>query len=117
EAQQRLDQTAARSRLLAEQRALSAAGAGGTFVPTGFPAYLGDLFAFAARDRAVLAGLLPNQPLPEVGMDSKAPRLTTGASVGIGAEGAAVSSTDPGDALASSPVSTISGFVELSQQL
>src|SRR5947208_17086467 len=40
EAQQRLDQTATRSGLLAEQRALSAAGAGGTFVPTGFPAYL-----------------------------------------------------------------------------
>src|SRR6476660_1341956 len=49
----------AQDRSLYETRALSAAGAGGTFVPTGIPAYLADLFALAARDRAVLPNVLP----------------------------------------------------------
>src|SRR5207247_1438445 len=114
--QRRRGQLEARARGF-EERALSAGGAGGTWIPTGPPAYVADQFAVAARERAALAALLPEHPIPEKGMTTGAPRLSSGASVDVTAEGSAISSTDPADVFASSPVSLISGHVTLSQQL
>jgi HK97 family phage major capsid protein len=116
EARQRLERHSERA--LHEARALSTSGEGADFIPSGLPAYLADLFNIAARERGVLPQVLPTRPLAEKGMDSKAPRLTSGGTIAVQtSEGSGVSSTDPAEVMASSPVSTVAGQVDLSQQL
>lgn len=105
----------------AEARTLNATNtSGGDFVPTGaIPQSIALGFGISARARAVVTGLLPTEALPaETGMTVNVPRFSTGASVSVqAAQNDAVSQTDPATALASSPVVTLTGMVEMSQQL
>lgn len=93
--------------------------AGGNFVPSGSPpSYVADAFAVGAHNRAVLASQLRSEPLPPTGMTITTGRISTPASTSIQAsENAATSETDPVTATSSSPVATISGQVDVSQQL
>ncbi len=115
------DVSAAHKRLQAvgERRDLTTTvTAGGNFVPTGAPAYVGDHFAAAARAAATMANVLPFEPLPETGMVLKTPRMTTGTSTAVMAtENSAVSETDIVESMIASPVATVSGQQDLSQQL
>ncbi len=109
-----------RLRALAESRDVTTGdpGAGG-LVPAGVPAYIADLFSTSCRNAAALAGALPQPPLPESGMDVSTPRFTTGATVAVqAAQADAVSETDIDfeSPPPSSPVATIAGQVDLSQQ-
>ncbi len=110
----------ARERLATvETRTLSTtATAGGNFVPPG-PSYLGDEFATAARAASVMTTILPRNELPPKGIFSlTAPRITTGGSVAIQqTQNSAVSNTDPVESMVANPVATISGMVDMSQQL
>jgi HK97 family phage major capsid protein len=106
-------------RVTSEQRDLTtSATAGGGFVPTGSPAYIGEKFAAAARAAATLATVLPFEPLADTGMVVKTPRVTTGTSTAVMAtENSAVSETDVVESMISSPVATVAGQQDLSQQL
>jgi hypothetical protein len=115
------DVAAARKRLqsVAERRDLTTTvTAGGNFVPTGTPAYVGEKFAAAARAAATMATVLPFEPLPETGMTVKAPRITSGTSTAVMAsENSSVSETDIVESMISSPVATVAGQQDVSQQL
>jgi HK97 family phage major capsid protein len=91
------------------------AGTGGEF---DVPAWLVDRFAGSVNAGRPLADLCRPLPLP-VGVSSvHIPRITTGASAGIQAgQAGAVSTTDMVTADATSPVVTIAGQVDVSQQL
>jgi hypothetical protein len=95
------------------------ATAGGNFVPSGSPpSYVAEAFAVGARNAAVLASSLRSEPLPPSGMTVTTGRLTTGGTTVVQAsENAATSETDPVTATSSSPVATIAGQVDASQQL
>jgi HK97 family phage major capsid protein len=99
-----------------EQRDLTTTvTAGGNFVP---PAYIGEAFADGVRSVGVLTDILPTEPLIERGMVLTTPRITTGASVAPQAtENTAISETDIAEGLVTSPVGTIAGQQDLSQQL
>lgn len=111
----------ARQRLFTvEQRATNttASTAGGGFIPTGVPAYIGSAFTDAARAVGVLPSVMRVEPLPDVGMVVKQPKITTGSSVAVqAAELDQASSTALVEALESDPVVTIAGFNDVSWQL
>lgn len=109
----------ARRRVTSERRDLTtSATAGGGFVPTGSPAYIGERFAAAARAAATMADVLPFEPLADTGMVVKTPRITTGTSTAVATtENAAVSETDVVESMVASPVATVAGQQDLSQQL
>src|SRR5262249_40040513 len=101
-----------------EARDLSTtATAGGDFVPTGVPAYVGDDYATALRNRSVLQSILTTRPLPDKGMTVKTPRLSTGTAVAVQTENTSVQETDIVEALVSAAVITIAGLQDVSQQL
>lgn len=107
----------ARKRLATvEQRAVSS---GDPWAPSSTGAgYVTGVFATAVRARAVLATALRQEPLDRKGMTVSLPRLTTGAlAASSAADNSAVTTQDPVSALASSPVVTIDGEVDASQQL
>lgn len=114
EARARLDQL---GRHLRETRDLTTtATAGGNFA--GAPQHVADAFSAAVRARGVLPGVFPVADLPERGMSIKTPRVTTGPATEVQAvENVAASEVDLVEANVSSPVSTVTGFTELSQQL
>jgi Phage capsid family len=92
--------------------------AGGDFVSPG-PAFLAEQFATAVRAASKMTSILPRNPLPAKGIFSlSTPRITTGATTGVQAtQNSAVSSLDLVEEKVANPVATISGFVDLSQQL
>lgn len=103
-----------------ERRDLSTtATAGGGFVPTNSaPSYVADSFGIAAHNAAVLSAALGTREIPPTGTTISTGRISTGASTTVAAsENAAVQETDPVTATASSVVSTISGQVDVSEQL
>ncbi len=117
-------QEEARSRLRTvrgrEARDLSTtATQGGGFVPSGSPpSYLAAAFAVGAHNKAVLASSLRSEDLPPSGMTITTGRISTSGTTTVQAsEGAGTSETDPVTATASSPVATISGQIDASQQL
>src|SRR5665811_2002856 len=87
----------------------------GTFVPEGAPTRVRDALAGAVRARVVVAPLLENLDLPEIGMQVEEPRFTAGPTVGMHVEGSAVSNTDPTHELELVPVRTIAGAVNMSR--
>ena len=95
------------------------ATAGGNFVPSGSPpSYVANAFAVGAHNKAVLASQLRSEPLPPTGMTITTGRISTPASTAVQAsENASNSETDPATATPTSPVATISGQVDVSQQL
>lgn len=95
------------------------ATAGGNFVPSNSPpSYVADAFAVGARNAAVLASQLRSEALPPVGMTVSTARFSTGGTTVVqSSENSATSETDPVSATSSSPVCTISGQVDASQQL
>lgn len=103
----------------AEERAgTTSSTAGGGFIPTGVPAYVGDHFAAAARAASRLAHLLPVEPLPASGMDIHQPRMTTGTVVAVQAtQHSSVGTQDIVEANTSSGVATIAGYLDMSTQL
>jgi HK97 family phage major capsid protein len=105
-----------RTRGATEIRALSVAGAGGTFATAG--AYDGEAFTAAARAASRMTQVLPVRPLPQRGLNVLIPRFSAGASTAVQiSEGLAESSTDPADTRIANPVATIAGEVLVSQQL
>lgn len=116
EARERLAQL---GRHLRETRDLSTTPtAGGYFVAGGAPVHVAEAFAAAARSRATLPNLLPVHPLPETGMTLKTPRITTGVSTEPqAAENTAPTEVDIVETAIESPVSTITGIEDVSQQL
>lgn len=89
-------------------------GAGGELVP---PKWMIDRFASASRAGRPLADLIGPLPLPP-GIDHiDIPRMTTGSSAGIQIDGAPASSQDMVTVDASSQVVTITGLMDVSQQL
>ena len=106
-----------------ERRDLSTtATAGGNFAgifsPTTAPGFIADHFAAAVRAKAVVAGIVRNEPLPRTGMKVETVRLSTGTATAVqSSEGATVQDTDLVEALVSSALCTISGQQDLSQQL
>ena len=104
-----------------------AVGTGSLFAPAaGPPGFVAREFAIAARAVSTVARIFRVEPMPgpnELVSDGngvlnvQAPRMATGGSVAAQAEQAAASNTDPVTNLATSPVSTVAGFVTLSQQL
>jgi hypothetical protein len=111
----------ARNRLAtsSEKRALTTtATAGGNFVPPG-PSYIADMFATFARAASKMTTILPVEPLPEKGIFSlTTPRLTTGDAVAVQAtQNTSVGTVDFVESNVPNPVATISGYVDMSQQL
>jgi capsid protein len=85
---------------------------------------LAGVFGQAARQVGKLAGAFNRLPLRRGDVDVSGgvpqvsiPRLATGASVAAGTENSAVSELDPTSSSASSAVGTVSGLVDLSNQL
>jgi uncharacterized protein len=115
----------ARRRLfaVAEARANQAnltAGTGGEFATPGggVPGFVRDAFATSARIKAAVAALLPHDSLENYGKAVQAARITSGAAVGVQAnELDAPSTASLATALASDTIGTISGTVDLTQQL
>ena len=79
------------------------------------PAFVGELFATAARTKAALAGALRHEPLPK-NLNVRVPNLQSGASVGYQANAQPLSSTDPQTADFTGQVATIAGYVDAAQQ-
>jgi HK97 family phage major capsid protein len=111
----------ARARLATvETRTMSTtATAGGNFVVNVGPRYVADAFSEAARNAAVLTGLLPVEPLPDTGLDVYTARITTGTTVAVQAtQNTSLSNTDAVEAKTqTSPVAMVAGYVDLSLQL
>lgn len=99
-----------------EERDISTtATAGGGFVP---PLYMGELFADIPRPGRPFADAVRKMPLPPAGMSITIPRITTGAAVAATtADNAAVNEVDIVEALVTTPVVTIAGQQDVSQQL
>jgi HK97 family phage major capsid protein len=90
------------------------AGAGGSFAP---PLWLIGQTANVPQPGRVLADLIPHFPLPEGVSSVNVPVLTTGMTMAPVADDLAVSDVDVTDTASSSPVVTISGYDDVSQQL
>lgn len=102
-----------------EQRDVSSTdGSGGQFVPSpeSVPAHLAQAFAFAARDRGVLARILPALTLPPSGLQVSAPRFASPADTTVHSENTAVTESSPGTDLAITNVAMISGQVDVSRE-
>ncbi len=100
-----------------EQRAnpTTGLGSGGEFA---VPAWLIGEFATSARAGRVLGDLVPNYQLPSNVSSVHVPNVTSGADAGIqAAQGNAVTDADEVTADATSPVVTIAGNADVSQQL
>ena len=109
----------ARRRVTSERRDLTtSATAGGGFVPTGSPptSAKGSLLPLELPRR--WRPCFPFEPLADTGMVVKTPRITTGTSTAVATtENAAVSETDVVESMVASPVATVAGQQDLSQQL
>jgi HK97 family phage major capsid protein len=92
----------------------SSAGTGGEFT---VPTWLIDRFAPAASAGRPLADLVGSLPLPAGASSIHVPRMSTGTVTGVQSDGGAVASRDIVTADASSPVVTIAGMSDVSQQL
>jgi hypothetical protein len=95
-----------RSRLAAAAQSAERRDLTSAFNPSGAPNFVAHAFSVAARTKARIAPLLPEEPLPDTIADGKlqVPRFTTGATAAVQAsEGANVSQTDPATALYESP--------------
>jgi hypothetical protein len=107
-----------------EQRDLSSSNAADVLRPSA-PGYLGEIFGQASRQTGTLADVFGPQPLEAGMVDTvsgvptvKIPRLATGAATAVQAtQNSAIQETDPTTAAMSSPVATIAGQVDYSQQL
>jgi hypothetical protein len=96
----------------------TSSGAGGSFVPPAAPQIIRDHFATALRAKGVLASVLTVEPLPQFGISVASPRLSTGTATLVQTgDNIAVQETDLVEANVSSPVITISGQQDLSNQL
>lgn len=96
----------------------SATAGGGFGASSAIPNYLADLFSVSLKNAGVLAPRLEQRPLPARGMTLTAGRLSTAASTTpIAAENAAVVEQDPTTATITSPVCTVSGQIDVSEQL
>ncbi len=91
---------------------------GGDFVPPG-PSFIAEEFATAVRAASKLTTILPRNPVPETGIFKlSTPRITTGTTVAIQqTQNSALSNTDLVEEKVDNPVSTISAYNDLSQQL
>lgn len=89
-------------------------GTGGYFAP---PLWLNDRFASVPRPGRVLADLIPNLPLPPGVQSVNIPALTAGMGTVTIADDASLTDTDITDTSVSSPVVTITGQDDVSQQL
>lgn len=78
--------------------------------------FITDAFATAARAKSVMADVLPTRPLPGHGLKVTTPRFGSGSATAIHVEATTVQETDPTTALATGPVGTIAGQVDISQQ-
>jgi Phage capsid family len=100
------------------QRADVTLGFGGEFAP---PLWMIEKFATAGRAGRVYADVLDQYgnvfPLPPGVQSIHAPRISTGSSTGVQADGSAVSETDVATAEVASDVVTIAGQGDVSQQL
>lgn len=95
------------------ERAVSTGGVS-AFVP---PQYMVELFAKYARAGRPMANLMQSMPLPEYGMTTNIPRLTTPTATGVQTtENTNLANQDPASTLLTSPVVTIGGYVVLSRQ-
>ena len=92
----------------------STLGSGGEFE---VPAYLLDKFASAARAGRPLADLVGSTPLPPGISSIHSPRMTTGSQTTVQIDNAAVAGQDLVTTDITSPVVTISGQLDVSQQL
>jgi len=89
--------------------------AGGGFVP---PLYMGELWADVPRPGRPFADILPKIDLPAKGMSITLPRITTGAAVAVTtSENSSVNEVDIVEATVTTPVVTIAGQQDVSQQL
>ena len=89
-------------------------GTGGSFAP---PLWLISQFANVPLPGRVLADLIPNFPLPTGVQSVNVPVLTTATTTATVADDSAASDVDITDAVTSSPVVTIAGYDDVSQQL
>jgi HK97 family phage major capsid protein len=90
------------------------AGTGGNFAP---PLWLINEFANVPQPGRVLADLIPNFVLPSGVQSINVPVLTAGMTTAIVADDATVTIGDVTDTVTTSPVVTIAGFDDVSQQL
>jgi HK97 family phage major capsid protein len=91
------------------------ATAGGGFVP---PLYMGELWADIPRPGRPFADILPKIDLPAHGMSITLPRITTGAAVAVTtSENSSVNEVDLVEATVTTPVVTVAGQQDVSQQL
>jgi hypothetical protein len=122
EARERLRTTVIRDR--GEARDLSSGSAADMLRPS-TPAYLSTIWGRASRSVGTLAAALEVVPLEAGMVDTSGgvpiisvPRITGGSGVAVqSSQNAAVQETDPSTGAATSPVSTISGMVDVSRQL
>lgn len=102
-------------RLEAESRAISqTATAGGEFIP---PLWLNDQYAPLLRARRAFADQCYSQTLPDGTNSINFPKITTGASAAVQADGGAVSNTDQVTTTVTAQVQTIAGRSIASYQL
>jgi HK97 family phage prohead protease len=81
------------------------------------PGFIADLFSLSVRSRAVLATSLPQEPLPK-GTTIRSFRLSTGAAAGVqAAQNTGLTEQDPVSSIVESPITTLNGMVDASQQL
>lgn len=80
------------------------------------PAYLADVFATAARARAVMPGLLDVGPLPPDGDPVTVARVTTGIAAAPRASGGSVAETDAILELENGPVVELAAQVDVDRQ-
>src|SRR5207249_973863 len=81
----------------------------------GGPGFIAELFAVAARTKAVAAELLPRRPLPK-DLTIRAPRISSGSAVSPQIENQPITTTDPATAQVASNVAAIVGYVDVAQQ-
>ncbi|HXJ66634.1 MAG TPA: phage major capsid protein, partial [Actinomycetota bacterium] len=99
----------------AEARAMTTAGGSGVgIVP---PLYLQDMIATFARAGRPFADALGGRPLPDTGVSFNIPRVTTGSTAAIVAEGNAVNDTSPVTDDITLALNTVAGKVDMSRQL
>lgn len=118
----KMDDVAAQTRIArhareiaVEQRAAISTSSGGPgLVP---PQYLLDELATFARASRPFADALGSRPLPDTGMTFNVPRVTTGTSAAVYAEGATITGSSTVTDYLSFSVNTVAGLQDISRQL
>jgi HK97 family phage prohead protease len=112
----------AKNRLAAEQRdSTTSTGSVGQMLgaSTGStPGFIASAYSLAVRSRAVLASALPQRDIPKGTATVRTMRLATGVGAAVqGTENTAATVVDSTSAIVESPITTIAGQLEASQQL